>query len=43
MTADRRIIKTAAALGEAVGVSRWTIQAIRKAGKVLGDPLPNYT
>ncbi len=40
---DSRIIKTAAKLGAAVGVSRWTIQAIRKAGKILGDPLPNYS
>lgn len=43
MNDDRRIIKTAAKLGEAVGVSRWTIQAIRKAGRMIGDPLANYS
>lgn len=42
MTDDKRIVKTAAGLGAAIGVSRWTIQAIRKAGKMLGDPIGNY-
>lgn len=37
-----RVILTAEKLGEAVGVSRWTICAIRKAGRELNDLLPRY-
>lgn len=37
-----KICKTAQALGDQVGVSRYTISAIRKTGRALEDPLPNY-
>jgi len=36
------ILTTARAQAEAVGVSRWTIQAVRKAGRELGDPVGRY-
>lgn len=42
MSEPDMLITTASAQGAAVGVSRWTIQAARKAGKELGDPLGRY-
>lgn len=38
-----KIYTTAAALGAATGLSRYVIQAIRKRGRELADPLPKYT
>jgi hypothetical protein len=37
------ILTTAGAQAEAVGLSRWTIQAMRKAGRQLGDPVGRFT
>ena len=37
------ILTTAQAQAESVGVSRWTIQAMRKAGRQLGDPIGRFT
>ena len=37
------ILTTAQAQAEAVGVSRWTIQAMRKAGRHLKDPVGRFT
>ena len=42
MSSQDKLLVTALAQGKAVGVSRWTIQAARKAGKELGDPLARY-
>lgn len=42
MSIREKIFKTAEALGAEVGVSRYTICAIRKTGRALNDPLPNY-
>jgi hypothetical protein len=36
------IHSTAKAQGDAIGVSRWVIQAMRKAGREMGDPLGRY-
>ena len=40
---DEKILKRAADLAAAVGVSRYTISAIRKTGRIINDPLPNYS
>lgn len=37
-----KLCRTAQALADETGVSRYTIQAIRKAGREGNDPLPNY-
>ena len=42
MNANNMLLVTALAQAKAIGVSRWTIQAARKAGKELGDPLARY-
>jgi hypothetical protein len=36
------LLNTAKAQASAIGVSRWTIQAARKAGRELGDLLGKY-
>ena len=36
------MLTTASAQAAAVGVSRWTIQAARKAGRYLNDPLGRF-
>src|SRR5664280_2966192 len=43
MSADDMLLTTAKAQGDAIGVSRWTIQAVRKAGRELGDPVGRFT
>lgn len=42
MRAPDMVLITAGAQAAAIGVSRWTVQAMRKAGKELNDPLPVY-
>ncbi len=42
VTETRKLFRTAQALANETGVSRYTIQAIRKAGRESNDPLPNY-
>lgn len=42
MSESGMLLVTAQAQANSVGVSRWTIQAARKAGKELGDPLGRY-
>lgn len=42
MKARDMVLITAKAQGAAIGVSRWTVQAMRKAGRELKDPLPIY-
>ena len=37
------ILTTAQAQADSVGVSRWTIQAMRKAGRHLKDPIGRFT
>ena len=43
MALDNQIHLSAATLGAAAGVSRWTVAAVRKAGRNLNDPLPRYS
>src|ERR1035437_2337865 len=43
MSETDMILTTALAQAKAVGVSRWTIQAMRKAGRELGDPMGRFT
>ena len=40
---EGKILVTAQSQAKALGVSRWTIQAMRKAGRELGDPVGRYT
>lgn len=37
------ILSTATSQAAALGVSRWTIQAMRKAGRHLGDPVGRFS
>lgn len=41
MPTDEKIM-TGAELAEALGISESTVERIRKAGRILGDPVPNY-
>ena len=43
MSETDMILTTALAQAKAVGVSRWTIQAMRKAGRQLKDPMGRFT
>lgn len=40
-TSDR--VMTQLELAKAVGIAHSTLTAMRKAGKILGDPLPNFS
>jgi hypothetical protein len=43
MSEANMILSTAKAQAEAIGVCAWTIFAMRKAGRVLGDPIGRFT
>lgn len=40
--ADQKLHRTAQSLAEAAGVSRYTVQAVRKTAKAEGSPFPHY-
>lgn len=41
--ASDKLLTTAQSQADAVGLSRWTIQAARKASRQLGDPIGRFT